>query len=241
MSIIPPEKTARVLTTLTPIDLKLSTFTVVMTYDESPDYRDLVRFAYEDGKEYSVSIPAALNQANEHFMKLRGRAVDYISDVEERLDKLIVDYFAANADQMGTIVNIYHIPDASAASIARLNFMACKDILSEILKNDARLGGKRGYTKLINDLVLERNKYAHGRFYFGTNNTPLLQWQNSKGHVHYGKVDDSLISLFTNACLEVFIWLDYIEEKFTGAVVNRVVIKRTFNDNPTDDQGGAPN
>ena len=227
MAIISPDKSARILTTLAPIPPKLSTFTVVMTYAEHPDRRDLVRFAYEEGREFSISIPLALNQANEQLMKLRGKAVDYVSDVEERLDKLLGDYFAANTDQVDAIINKYNIPNASVESIARLDFMDCKNILSQVLKNDNRLGGKRGYTKLMNDLVLDRNKYAHGRFYFGPNNTPLLQWQDSKGQVQYGRIDVALIDEFAQACLEAFIWLDYVEEKFTGAVVNRVVITKS--------------
>ncbi len=224
MTLNSPEENARTLHALEPLEQHLVVWTALVEHSEHPDLPYVIRFASEPG-EVKWDLKHLLVVEHDQLMRLRGQAVDFVSDVEDRLDNLLIDYFSSNAE-MGGMLDEAGIPLADVKEIPKLDFMACKNLLSQLLKKDERLGGKRGYTKLLNDIVLERNKYAHGRFYFlSPNNTPLLQWQESNGQICYAEVSRQNITDFLNACLEVFFWLDFLEAKFTGQTATRARIK----------------
>ncbi len=190
--------------------------TVVTMVQATPPYQ--ARVAIHDdnfppGKKINVKLP----QLEKELILLRGFCLDYVSDIEESLDKTLLKYFSTFPDRVTYIETTLSVAlngEPLGPMINNWNFMECKKVLSEILKRDKRMGGKKGFTKLLNTAIGERNKYAHGRFfYLYPEYQPLLQWTDSSNKSKFAEVNKQRIQGFVDACLALYSWLSSLQNK----------------------------
>lgn len=172
----------------------------------------LFRTLYDPSRGTCKTNIEDLHKLNKTLILQRGYAVDYTSDLEDLLIKFLEVYFVVKKDQVKALNIIACSIDTSTFDISRLDFMKCRDILSKILKRDKELGGKKGYTTLLTSIIKERNKYAHGRFFFRANDDiHVLQWidkNNGERHVRYGNISEKQMKEYIAAVLNTYMWLN---------------------------------
>ena len=150
------------------------------------------------------------------LLLLRGQAVDYASDVEDLLHEVLALYLEQRA--LGIDLLRKQIKDNTAAECAvrKLDFMGRKNLLSSILGKDKLLGGKNGYTKLLNDIILDRNKYAHGKFYFHVGESvTVIQWKLGETK-KCAKIEPDLLQGFADCCLSAYEWLSSLKNQLSS-------------------------
>jgi hypothetical protein len=139
---------------------------------------------------------------------LRTKAIDNVGHLESELDKLLIGFLSRFPNECS---RVRLAGNNIADEVKSLNFMQCRDKLSKLLKAHKELGGKNSkMTMLFCDAISERNKYAHGVFYFLQDYTPLLQYELKKKNV-LGHVSIEHIKSFNLAVLDLLEWLKRLD------------------------------
>lgn len=171
--------------------------------------REVIRLAFPSYKR-TFSIDLMLYQRQEfqdiyrELTVMRTKAIDNVGHLEDKLDSLLIDFFTRFPVECRRVKLIgANVRD----EIKSLSFMQCRDILSEILNVHQELGGRnRQMTGLFFDVIVERNKYAHGVFYFLKDYKALMQYESKRNKV-FGCVSIDHIRSFNIAVLDLLEWL----------------------------------
>jgi len=180
--------------------------------------RNRTRLAHSHDSSFDeFTISASLDVDTDELERLRGKSVDYASDLEYALEILLVSYLTYFPNNV-SFLDIKPVSPANfteAISIVKTSdFMRKRGFLSNFLKKDRKLERKRKYTRLMSKFIEERNKYAHGVFYFLVpQRVWLIQYSDNSGTKQWADVDLATIQSFIDTSFELSDWLVEISRR----------------------------
>lgn len=117
-------------------------------------------------KNYGLKFNVKFEPIPAEILQLRSTCIDLASHLEDDLRTFLSRELKNDETIQKILFSEEEEPsDESIDSyVLGCDFMSKRNDLSKILKKDKRFGGKSPNTKLMHKFIIERNKYAHGKF-----------------------------------------------------------------------------
>jgi len=175
----------------------------IMKFDENGN---------EIGTDQKEPVHIQSCTVDDKYYRLRGEANDLASELENSLDSLLQSYFNWNPEKI-ELLNRFMKKNISPIhinqTIKTLDFMKCRNLLSQILKKDKRLNGRNGKTKILHKFIMERNKYAHGLFgYLHPDGLVVLQYEDENKSQVTSILTEEILNSFIKTYHEMQKWFD---------------------------------
>ncbi len=188
--------------------MKIGTKNVkIRIIDESP-------LPWVKSKLQKESIDITSYSIDSIYHTIIGVANDTASEVESSLDSFLISYFTWFKENILSILACkIDIKDISTEIRSR-EFMDCRNILSEILKKDKRLGGKTPNTKLFYAFIIERNKYAHGQIgILATRKNHVIQYEDPDKKIITSILTEEIVQSFIDTGFYLRDWMSELHTK----------------------------
>jgi|GEM_PF-6698653 len=142
----------------------------------------------------------------------RGRALALSSHLEYNLRNFLIRYFKKNTDLVSNFLTSKFqkelIDNDYIFIISKLDFMAKRKILSNILEKDIIYQKDKIKTKLFYDYIMERNKYGHGVIcMLSPDRKYVLKYGEIYGQAHYAFIEEQNLTSFIEISKTLQKWI----------------------------------
>jgi hypothetical protein len=148
----------------------------------------------------TVKVSAYDIESHDRLVLLRGHSVDAAGALEDDLASCLVQYHRTSATEFKDLLDSKNPEidgEITEDDIRRIDFMKKRNLLSNLLKKKLKTINSKDERKLLNNIILERNKYAHGVFvYLPESKEPMIRYRKSDDSIVCASVSEEHFNSF---------------------------------------------